>query len=335
VNTVEARHVRKSFRSVQGLRGTFRRSDFDVALAGIDISIAQGEIFGLLGPNGAGKTTLIKILCGLIIADEGEVRIAGHEVVSDGIKARRSIGVVYGDERSFHWRLSVRDNLRFFARLYRMPKRTVDPRINELLSMVGLAHAADKKMLGFSSGMKQRASIARGLLHDPPVILMDEPTRMLDPIGAFEIHSLIREQIATQGRTVLVATNLMTEAEVLCDRLLLIDRGRPVLKGTVEEFRAAIRRDIVYRFLIEGPVGEALNRLWVAPGVREAKCESVRAGVAEVVVAFDSTSKALPSIIRVLVDAGAEIISCSKEDLSLDQVFRTIVIDRPEAVCAG
>ncbi len=333
MNTVEARDVRKSFRRIQGLRGTFRRPDFDVALAGIDISIAEGEIFGLLGPNGAGKTTLVKILCGLTIADQGEVHIAGHEL-SEGLKARRCIGVVYGDERSFHWRLSVRENLRFFARLYRMPKQKVDARIDDLLSMVGLAHAADKKMLGFSSGMKQRASIARGLLHDPPVILMDEPTRMLDPIGAFEIHSLIREQIAAEGRTVLVATNLMTEAEVLCDRLLLIDRGRPVLGGTVEEFRAAIRRDTVYRFMIGGQIGEALHLLAAAPGVHEAKCESVRAGVAEVVVTFDSNSNVLPSIIRLLVDANVEIISCSKEDVSLDQVFRAMVIERPEALCA-
>jgi ABC-2 type transport system ATP-binding protein len=334
VNTVEARDVRKSFRRVQGLRGTFRRPEYDVALAGIDVSVAEGEIFGLLGPNGAGKTTFIKILCGLIIADEGEVRIAGHEL-SEGVKARHSIGVVYGDERSFQWRLSVRDNLRFFAQLYRVPKHQLDARIDSLLSMVGLAHAADKKMLGFSSGMKQRASIARGLLHDPPVILMDEPTRMLDPIGAFEVHSLIRERIATGGRTVLVATNLMTEAEVLCDRLLLIDRGRPVLGGTVDEFRAAIRRDIVYRFLIEGQIGEALHRLTAAPGVHEAKCENVHAGVAEVIVTFDSNSNALPSIIRLLVDANVEIISCGKEDVSLDQVFRAMVIEQPGAVCAG
>jgi ABC-2 type transport system ATP-binding protein len=332
VNTVEARGVRKSFRRVQGLRGTFHRPEFDVALAGIDISIADGEIFGLLGPNGAGKTTLIKILCGLVIPDEGEVRIAGHDVC-DGTKARRSIGVVYGDERSFHWRLSVRENLRFFARLYGMPKATIDPRIDELLSLVGLEQAADRKMLGFSSGMKQRASIARGLLHDPPVILMDEPTRMLDPIGAFEVHSLIREKIAIGGRTVLVATNLMTEAEVLCDRLLLIDRGRPVLRGTVEEFRAAIRRDTIYRFLIEGPVDEALRRLSAAAGVREARCEGVHADAAEIVVVFDSNSNVLPLVIRLLVDANAEIISCGKEDLSLDQVFRAMVI-QPEAACA-
>ncbi|HEY6425733.1 MAG TPA: hypothetical protein VIX84_00730, partial [Acidimicrobiales bacterium] len=137
-----------------------------------------------------------------------------------------------------------------------------------------------------------------------------------------------------EGRTVLVATNLMTEAEVLCDRLLLIDRGRPVFGGTVDEFRAAIRKEIVYRFLIEGQIERALELLPAAPGVHEAKCESVRAGVAEVVVTFDSKSNALPSVIRLLVDANVEIISCGKEDVSLDQVFRAMVVERPEALCA-
>ncbi len=297
-----------------GLRDTFRRSEFDVALAGIDLSVAEGEIFGLLGPNGAGKTTLIKILCGLVIADEGDARIAGFDV-SEGAAARRAIGVVYGDERSFHWRLSVRDNLRFFARLYHMPQQTADARIDELIALVGLEHAADRRMLGFSSGMKQRASIARGLLHDPAVVLMDEPTRTLDPIGTFELHSLIRDRIAAQGRTVLVATNLMTEVETLCDRVLLINRGRPVLHGTVGEFRAAFRPETVYRFLVEGPVGAALDALPAIAGVHQARVEARRADAAELVVTFDRRVSALPAIIRLLVDANLEIVSCLKEEV--------------------
>lgn len=332
MNAVEAHGVFKSFRRVRGLRDAFHRSEFDVALAGLDVSVRAGEIFGLLGPNGAGKTTLIKILCGLVIPDRGEVCVAGDDI-SDGISARQSIGVVYGDERSFHWRLSVRDNLRFFAHLYRMPKRDVDKRIEEILALVGLAHAADRKMLGFSSGMKQRASIARGLLHDPAVVLMDEPTRMLDPIGAFEIHALIRDRIAREGRTVLVATNLMTEAEVLCDRLLLIDRGRPVLEGTVEEFRSAVRRETVYRLVVEGPVGRAVDSLLSLPGVSDARCEAVGAGAGEIVVVFDSDTSALPAIIRRLVDE-VEIVSCVRDDVSLDQVFRAVVGERAEAVCS-
>jgi ABC-2 type transport system ATP-binding protein len=331
VKAVDVRGVRKSFRRVRGLKDTFHRPVFDVALDGIDVTVDDGEIFGLLGPNGAGKTTLIKILCGLIIADEGDVRIAGFDVGDDA--ARRGIGVVYGDERSFHWRLSVRENLRFFARLYRMPSKSIEARIDELIEMVGLGHAADRKMLGFSSGMKQRASIARGLLHDPPVVLMDEPTRMLDPIGAFELHALIRDRIAAEGRTVLVATNLMAEAETLCDRLLLINKGRPVLAGTVGEFRAAFRPETVYRFLVEGALGDALDKLAVLPGVHEARAEQQRAEAAELVVIFDGNSSALPSIIRLLVDAELEIASCLKEEVSLDQVFRAVVTERREPAC--
>lgn len=331
MKAVDVLDVRKSFRRVRGLRDTFHRPVFDVALAGIDLSVDEGEIFGLLGPNGAGKTTLIKILCGLIIPDEGDVRIAGFDVADNA--ARRAIGVVYGDERSFHWRLSVRENLRFFARLYRMPRERVDARIDELIEMVGLGHAADRKMLGFSSGMKQRASIARGLLHDPPVLLMDEPTRMLDPIGAFELHSLIRERIAAEGRTVLVATNLMAEAETLCDRLLLIDRGRQVLTGTVREFREASQPETVYRFLVEGSLDPALGSLPAIPGVTGARAEQRHGDAAEVVVTFEGRTNALPAIIRLLVDAELEIVSCLKEEVSLDQVFRTVVKGIPEPVC--
>ncbi len=332
MKAVDVRDVRKSFRRVRGLRDTFRSSVFDVALAGINLSVEEGEIFGLLGPNGAGKTTLIKILCGLIIPDQGEVRIAGLDV-TESMAARRAIGVVYGDERSFHWRLSVRENLRFFASLYRIPPRVADTRINDLIGLVGLEHAADRKMLGFSSGMKQRASIARGLLHDPAVVLMDEPTRMLDPIGAFELHSLIRERIAEEGRTVLVATNLMAEAETLCNRLLLIDRGRPMLTGTVSEFRAAFRPETVYRFLVEGPLGDALAALRLLPGVHEVRTEHRSADAAELVVTFDGDVSALPAIIRLLVDANLEIASCLKEEVSLDQVFRAVVSARPEPAC--
>jgi ABC-2 type transport system ATP-binding protein len=332
VRAVEVHDVRKSFRRVRGLRDTLRRAEVDVALAGIDLSVDEGEIFGLLGPNGAGKTTLIKILCGLIIPDHGDVRIAGLDVF-EGIAARRAIGVVYGDERSFHWRLSVRENLRFFARLYRIPQQVADARIDDLIGLVGLEQAADRKMLGFSSGMKQRASIARGLLHDPPVVLMDEPTRMLDPIGAFELHALIRDRIAAEGRTVLVATNLMAEAETLCNRLLLIDRGRPVLTGTVDEFRAAFRPETVYRFLVEGPLGHALDALRLVPGVHEVRSEHRPSDAAEIVVTFDGDVSALPAIIRLLVDANLGIVSCLKEEVSLDQVFRAVVSTRLEPAC--
>jgi ABC-2 type transport system ATP-binding protein len=171
-------------------------------------------------------------------------------------------------------------------------------------------------------------------LHDPAVVLMDEPTRMLDPIGAFELHSMIKDRIAAEGRTVLVATNLMTEAETLCDRLLLIDRGRPMLTGTVGEFRAAFRRETVYRFLVEGQIDTVLNALPAVPGLYEARFDARGADAAEVVVTFDGQVSALPSIIRLMVDANLDIVSCVKEEVSLDEVFRAVVIERPETACA-
>jgi ABC-2 type transport system ATP-binding protein len=336
VNAVEVHDVHKSFRRVKGLKELLGHSQFDVALGGVDLTVPEGEIFGLLGPNGAGKTTLIKILCGLIIADSGQVSIAGRDITDKDADTRRVIGVVYGDERSFHWRLSVRDNLRFFARLYRMDRTLAEKRITELIDLVGLAHAADRRMLGFSSGMKQRASIARGMLHDPHVILMDEPTRMLDPVGAHDLQALIRERIADEGRTVLLATNLMAEAETMCDRLMLIDHGTAVMTGTVEEFRAAYSPETVYRFVVEGRLSKVDHRLASVPGVMDARVDQLRVDAAEVVVTFDGPRAALPAVIRILVDDDVQIVSCVKEEASLDQVFRTVVgaRAREELACA-
>jgi len=161
---------------------------------------------------------------------------------------------------------------------------------------------------------------------------MDEPTRMLDPIGAYELHELIKDRVASEGRTVLVATNLMAEAETLCDRLLLIDRGRPVLSGTVEEFRGAIRRETVYRLVVEGTFAPAVRALEQLPSVIGVAVESHNAGAAELIVTFDGAGSALPGIIRLLVDADVEIVSCHKEEVSLDQVFRTVV-DREARAC--
>ncbi len=334
MNAVEVRDVHKSFRRVNGWRDLLRRSQFEVALAGVDLTIGEGEIFGLLGPNGAGKTTLIKILCGLIIPDSGEVRLAGLDVFAAGPVARRAIGVVYGDERSFHWRLSVRENLRFFATLYGLERSVADKRITELIELVGLGHAGDRRMLGFSSGMKQRASIARGMLHDPFVILMDEPTRMLDPIGAHDLQALIRERIAADGRTVLVATNVMAEAEGLCDRLMLIDHGTSVMTGTVAEFRAAYSPEILYRFIVDGATAPNVAALRRLGGVLDVRVEQQGVGSAELVVVFDGECAALATVIRSLVEDGLQIMSCQKEAASLDQVFRTVVGGRNERVVA-
>ena len=302
-----------------------------MALAGLSLAVERGEIFGLLGPNGAGKTTLLRVLVGLVTPDEGTASVNGHDVVTAGRQVRSTIGVVYGDERSFFWRLSVRENLRFYARLFGLSGAAANRRISELIELVGLAEAADLPMHSYSSGMRQRASIARGLVNDPPLLFMDEPTRSLDPVGSQELRRLIAERVAA-GRTVLFATNLMHEAEALCDRLMLIDHGHELITGTVKEFRQKVTSDVVYQFVLQGSGSCSSQDLAAISGVRRAEVDQTMGGPYLVKLVMDGESSALPAAIRHLMEHSLEIVSCTREELSLDEVFRELVHRRREEV---
>jgi len=196
-------------------------------LIDVNIRVGKGEVLGLLGPNGAGKSTLIKILCTLILPSEGDAYVNGYDVVKEGQKARASIGFVTTDERSFYWRLSGRENLQFFATLYNLPQSDVKARVEELLEVVHLKKRADEPFLSYSAGMKQSMAIARGLLNDPAVLFMDEPTRSLDPGAAKGLRQFIKEHIVEEkGKTVFISTHQLDEAEELCDRVAILDEGR-------------------------------------------------------------------------------------------------------------
>jgi ABC-2 type transport system ATP-binding protein len=324
LSVIQVRGLTKSFPLPARSFGELFRRQRKVALRGVDLEVEQGEIFGLLGPNGAGKTTMIKILCGLIEADGGTATVGGHDVGRDGGGVRRSIGVVYGDERSFFWRLSVVENLRFYARLYGVPSRIAERRISELTDLLGLGDARHLRIQTISSGMKQRAAIARGLVHDPAVIVMDEPTRSLDPVGSEEFHALIRTRVAAGGRTVLIATHLMSEAEVLCGRLTLIDQGRTIMTGTAAELKAQVSDQIVYRLVLMRTARSSLVGLEALPGVLSV--ELVRDGeTQEVEVRLDGHGMPLARAIRHLVEVGADVLSCTRQEPSLEEVFRRVV----------
>jgi ABC-2 type transport system ATP-binding protein len=325
---VEVEGLTKRFKRPRQWRNMLRKPPIKIALAGIDLQVRRGEIFGLLGPNGAGKTTLIKILCGLVLPDKGRALVNGIDVGRNSLEVRHAVGVVYGDERSFFMRLSVRENLRFYSRLYRMPPRVADRRISELLSLVDLADAADLRMHYLSSGMKQRAAIARGLIHDPDVLFMDEPTRSLDPLGAEDLHILIRERVAAGGRTVLLATHLMNEAEALCNRITLIDRGRTVHTGTVEDFRGLIRQEVVYRLVFTGGRPGWERGLHALPGVVKATVIDGEDRSHSIELILDRRTTALPTAIRYLVEQSGDILSCTREDLTLEEIFRAVVRQR-------
>src|SRR5919205_873447 len=213
---IEAEALRRTYKQTSGFLR--RRTKTIEAVRGIDFEVAEGELFGLLGPNGAGKTTTIKMLVTLLIPTAGTARVLGHDVVADAQAVRRNIGYVFGGDRGAYERLSALDNLRYFSELYGVPPKVQKRRIPELLELVGLQGRERERVEGYSRGMRQRLHIARGLIHDPPVVVLDEATIGVDPVGARELRATMASLVAS-GKTVLLTTHYMFEADSLCDRV--------------------------------------------------------------------------------------------------------------------
>lgn len=240
--TIETHDLTKKFALQKGFTDFFLHplaKDEITAVEAVNIKIEKGELFGILGPNGAGKTTLIKMLCTLISPTVGTAYVNGYDIAKDSGKVRESIGFITSDERSFYWRLTGRQNLKFFASLHNFYSYDAEERVDELLSLIGLENRADDRFLSYSSGMKQRMAIARGLLNDPAVVFMDEPTKALDPGAAHTLREFIKERIVKeQGKTVFLSTHHLGEAEQLCDRITIIDEGKIKAIGTIEELKS-------------------------------------------------------------------------------------------------
>ncbi len=206
------------------------------AVDGISFSVARGEIFGLLGQNGAGKTTTIKMLTTLLAPSSGECRVLGYRSFGEEKKIRPRINFIFGGEMGVYRRLSARDNLHYFANLYLLSRAEQAKRIDTILKLVDLADRADDLAETYSKGMIQRLQIARGLINNPEILFMDEPTVGLDPLGARMLRDIIR-RLREEGRTVLLTTHYLPEAEELCDRMVIINRGKLVAGGTPEQIK--------------------------------------------------------------------------------------------------
>jgi len=229
--------VKNLFREYNSTKGFIKKEKVKKeALKGISFEVNKGEIFGLLGPNGAGKTTTIKILTTLLAPTSGEATVLGYKTFGEEKQLRQHINFIFGGERNLYWRISGRDNLTYFADLYKLDRRKQDKRIAELLELVGLSKHADEKVETYSKGMKQRLQIARGLINDPEVIFLDEPTIGLDPIGARELRAIISE-LSKQGKTILITTHYMHEADELSDRLAVINNGEIVALDTPKKIK--------------------------------------------------------------------------------------------------
>ena len=230
--------LRRIYRSSKGV---FRKKQEIVeAVKGISFEVEFGELFGLVGPNGAGKTTTIKMLTTLLTPTSGAAKVLGFDVAKDVIDIRRRIGIIFGGERGLYYRVSGRENLRYFADLYGVPVSKRDKRITDLLDLVGLSDRADTKVEGYSRGMKQRLHIAKGLINDPDVIFMDEPTIGLDPEAARETRAMIKG-LVEKGKTILLTTHYMFEADELCSRIAVISNGKIVALDSPSELKKFVK----------------------------------------------------------------------------------------------
>jgi len=232
------------------------------AVDGIDLVVEPGEIFGLLGPNGAGKTTTMKMLATLLIPTSGTIRVLGIDPLTRPREVRARLGAMLSGERSLYWKLTGRENLEYFAALYHVPPHEMKTRIANVLAAVKLADRADDYVERYSTGMRQRLALARALLPDPPLVVLDEPTVGLDPQASRDLRDRVRE-LKAQGRTVLLTTHYMEEADQLCDRIAIVDHGRIVALDTPAALKRTIRAEEVVHLEIgvDGDDAAVIDRL--------------------------------------------------------------------------
>ncbi|WP_329379443.1 ABC transporter ATP-binding protein [Streptomyces sp. NBC_01716] len=259
VDLTRTYNVRKGW-----LRPTFETVE---AVRTVSFSVYPGETFGLLGPNGAGKTTTIKMLNTLLLPTSGTARVLGFDVAKDPVEVRRRIGYVFGGDKGLYDRLSANDNLRYFAELYGVPPREQRSRVHELLDKVGLSGRAHERVEGYSRGMRQRLHIARGLLHRPQVLFLDEPSLGLDPVAARELRRTVAE-LSGEGVTTVLTTHYMAEADELCDRIAIVDSGVIRVLGTPDELKGSVARGTVVEATVRGADETHLSRLRDLPSVQ-------------------------------------------------------------------
>ena len=318
---VEAHDLRRTYRTTTG---TFRRRSLQIeAVRGVSFEVQEGELFGLLGPNGAGKTTTLKMLITLLIPTSGSASVMGFDVVKHPNEVRKRIGYVFGGDRGLYDRLSGYDNLRYFAELYDVPPRDQRRRIAELLELVGLEGRERERVEGYSRGMRQRLHLARGLLHDPPVVVLDEPTTGVDPVGARVLRRVIAG-LKESGRAVVLTTHYMFEADELCDRIAVITQGEIVAQGTPHSLKAGVDARTVVEIEAYGVDEPTLGRLRSVPGV-----SSVSTGVrdqAQVLLIQTSTGpEVTQTLLRML--NGTRVGRVATREPTLEDAYVALVED--------
>jgi len=302
-----------------------------VALDGVDLQVEPGELFGLLGPNGAGKTTLIKVLTTLLLPTSGTAHVFGFDVARQTRELRRIMNIVSGGEQSGYGLLHVREQLWMFSQFYGLGVREGWARVDELIEAVGLTEQARQKVSSLSTGQRQKLNLCRGLLNDPWILFLDEPTLGLDVSAARAVRELVQSwQKAVAGRTILLTSHYMAEVDELCDRVAIVDRGRILAMGTSDELKRRVQRESIFELevdrLADGPA--ALGRL---PGVVSA----VQPSASDLDGATDrqtvrvkltlADDAALGGVVHELGRLGSSIVALAKSEPTLEDVFVELV----------
>jgi ABC-2 type transport system ATP-binding protein len=299
------------------------------AVAGVDLQIRQGEVFGLLGPNGAGKSTTIRMLCTLLEPTSGTAHVNGYDVVREATRVRQSLGTVLAGERSIYWKLTARENLEYFAALYHIPPEVAKKRANELLERMELTARADDLVEKFSTGMRQRVAISKALIARPPILLLDEPTLGLDPQAARRVRELVSE-LKAEGHTILLTTHYMEEADLLSDRIGIIDQGKIIALGTPAALKERIQQKDVIRLEIAGWHDDLGQRMQAMGGVENLvarKLEAAASGgasgenMAEVTLYTENSRSVLPGLIEKVNFNGTRLVNMNIVKPSLEDVF--------------
>ena len=294
------------------------------AINHLDLKIRKGELFGLLGPNGAGKTTLIKILCTLLPPDEGTALVNGHDVAKQQMKVKESIGTLFSvGERGFFWRLTGYSNLEFFAAINNVPRHGRQQRIMEVLELVGLKDKAFEVFQKYSGGMKRKLSLARALLSDPPILLLDEPTTGLDVASSRNIRDFIKNDLGKKaGKTVLYTTHYIEEVTQMCDRVGIMNKGKIVALDTPDALKNMAKKGEVVDIIAKNMAEYQVNPLRTMAGVASltAEVQDAVLGQTRLRIRLENVN-ALPMVLDYFFKEQIKLINFKQEEPTLEDAF--------------
>jgi len=320
--SIEAINLEKKYLTKKRIGLISSEKEVVEALKGVSFEVGDGEIVGLLGPNGAGKTTTVKILSTLLIPDSGRALVNGLDVVKEAKKVRKIIGIMLTVEKGFYGKLTGKENLEYFSALYGLKKDFSRRKISELMELLGLRElgAEDKLFEEYSLGMKARLSLARALLKDPPVLILDEPTLGLDPPSSRKIRELVMSLAKEEDKTVLYTTHNMFEAEILCDRILLINEGEIVAEGTPRELKRRIPKLKTIEIIAKNEI-RTEDLKYEIERLIDGRVSISADGTIEIKAKLKTYEKGLSEILGKIISLGLDIVSVKVEEPTLEDVF--------------